>query len=45
MDYRYVPEPDILPIELSDELLASAKAQVVELPIKKRIKYLEEYKL
>ena len=45
MDYRYVPEPDILPIVLSDEILESAKAQVVELPIRKRIKYLEEYKL
>ena len=45
MDYRYVPEPDILPIVLDDELLESARAQVVELPIKKRIKYLEEYKL
>ncbi len=45
MDYRYVPEPDILPIVLDDDLLESARAQVVELPIKKRIKYLEEYKL
>lgn len=45
MDYRYVPEPDILPIVLSDELLASAKSQLVELPITKRIKYLEQYKL
>ena len=45
MDYRYVPEPDILPIVLSDDLLESAKSQIVELPIKKRLKYLEEYKL
>jgi aspartyl-tRNA(Asn)/glutamyl-tRNA(Gln) amidotransferase subunit B len=45
MDYRYVPEPDILPIEVSAEMLEQCKAQVVELPIKKRVKYLEEYKL
>lgn len=45
MDYRYMPEPDILPIVLSDELLSSAKSQIVELPIKKRLKYLEQYKL
>lgn len=45
MDYRYMPEPDILPIVLSDELLASATSQIVELPITKRIKYLEQYKL
>jgi len=45
MDYRYVPEPDILPIELTDDILDSCRSQVVELPIKKRLKYLEEYKL
>lgn len=45
MDYRYVPEPDLLPIVLDDEFLEECKKQVVELPIKKRIKYLEEYKL
>lgn len=45
MDYRYVPEPDILPIVISDEMLADCKLQVVELPIVKRIKYLDEYKL
>lgn len=45
MDYRYVPEPDILPIELTDEILKSCRTQVVELPINKRLKYLKEYKL
>ena len=45
MDYRYFPEPDILPIELDDEFISNCQSQVVELPIKKRLKYLEEYKL
>jgi len=45
MDYRYVPEPDILPIVLDDVFLAECRTQVVELPVKKRLKYLEEYKL
>ena len=45
MDYRYFPEPDILPIVLDEEMLESCRAQVVELPILKRKKYLEEYKL
>ncbi len=45
MDYRYVPEPDILPIQLDEAFLDECKAQVVELPIKKRQKYLSEYKL
>lgn len=45
MDYRYVPEPDILPIVLDAEILESCRAQVVELPITKRMRYLNEYKL
>ncbi len=45
MDYRYVPEPDILPIELSDEFLEECRSQLVELPIQKRIRYLKEYQL
>ena len=45
MDYRYVPEPDILPIVLDQELLESCKAQLVELPIKKRLRYLNDYGL
>ncbi len=45
MDYRYVPEPDILPIVLHEDMLEICKSQMVELPITKRIKYLETYKL
>jgi aspartyl-tRNA(Asn)/glutamyl-tRNA(Gln) amidotransferase subunit B len=45
MDYRYFPEPDLLPIELDDEYISEAKALIPELPIEKRIKYLEEYEL
>ena len=45
MDYRYVPEPDILPIVLEDDFLTELKKSVVELPIMKRQRYLEQYKL
>lgn len=45
MDYRYFPEPDLLPLELSDEFIAEARAKIPELPIEKRIRYLNEYKL
>lgn len=45
MDYRYVPEPDILPIVLDDAFLDDCKANLVELPIEKRKRYLSEYKL
>ncbi len=45
MDYRYFPEPDLLPLDLSDEFIAEVQKLKVELPIEKRIKYLKEYKL
>ena len=45
MDYRYFPEPDLLPLDLSDEFINETKKSMVELPIDKRIKYLEQYKL
>jgi len=45
MDYRYFPEPDLLPVELTDEFIADAKSILPELPIEKRLRYLNEYKL
>lgn len=45
MDYRYFPEPDLLPIVLDDEFIAQAKASLPELPIEKRLRYLGEHKL
>jgi len=45
MDYRYFPEPDLLPVELSDEFVEECKTHVVELPVEKRIRYLKEYGL
>jgi aspartyl-tRNA(Asn)/glutamyl-tRNA(Gln) amidotransferase subunit B len=31
-DYRYFPEPDLMPLEVSDELLGEARAALPELP-------------
>lgn len=45
MDYRYFPEPDLLPLELEDDFINEARATLPELPIEKRLKYLNEYKL
>ena len=45
MDYRYFPEPDLLPVVLEDDLIESLRAELPELPIEKRLKYLSEYKL
>ncbi len=45
MDYRYFPEPDLLPLELEDDFIESCRATLPELPIEKRLKYLGEWKL
>lgn len=45
MDYRYFPEPDLLPLELSDEFIEDTRSLMVELPIERRLRYLNGYKL
>jgi aspartyl-tRNA(Asn)/glutamyl-tRNA(Gln) amidotransferase subunit B len=44
-DYRYFPEPDIAPIEISSEEMEKAKKKIIELPHKKKKRFIEEYKL
>ena len=41
-DYRYFPDPDLLPLELSDAFLADCKASLPELPDAKRARYQNE---
>lgn len=45
MDYRYFPEPDILPIVLDEVFLEWCREALMERPIEKRMKYLKEYHL
>lgn len=45
MDYRYFPEPDLLPIILEDDFIEECKKSLPVLPIENRIKYLNDYKL
>lgn len=45
MDYRYFPEPDLLPIVLEDEFIENCRKSLPELPIEKRLRYLNEFKL
>ena len=45
MDYRYFPEPDLLPLNLTDEFVSEVEKLKVELPITRRLRYLNEYKL
>ena len=44
-DYRYFPEPDLLPIEISDEWIKNTIDNMPELPEAKRKKYMSEYGL
>ena len=45
MDYRYFPEPDLLPVVLDDDFINQCRASIWELPIEKRIRYLKDYAL
>ncbi|MDR2701820.1 MAG: Asp-tRNA(Asn)/Glu-tRNA(Gln) amidotransferase subunit GatB [Spirochaetaceae bacterium] len=42
-DYRYFPEPDLLPMEIDDSWLASVKANLPELAYQKRERYYREF--
>jgi aspartyl-tRNA(Asn)/glutamyl-tRNA(Gln) amidotransferase subunit B len=44
-DYRYFPEPDLVPVEMTEQWLKDIKSQLCELPIKKQMRYVNEYKL
>lgn len=44
-DYRYFPEPDLVPIVLDDEYINSIKNNLPELPYVKKERYINEYGL
>ena len=44
-EYRYFPEPDLLPVEIDDAWLASIKEQVPELPIARYARFGKEFGL
>ena len=44
-DYRYFPEPDLVPVELTGAWLEAIRGRLCELPIKKQIRFVEQYKL
>jgi aspartyl-tRNA(Asn)/glutamyl-tRNA(Gln) amidotransferase subunit B len=44
-DYRYFPEPDLLPMEIDDAWLASIKANLPELAHQKRERYCRDFKI
>ncbi len=44
-DYRYFPEPDIPPLEISNKWLEEIKANLIELPPAKKKRFVEQYEL
>ena len=44
-DYRYFPDPDLLPMHLDAELIAKVRATLPELPDAKRQRFMEQYGL
>jgi len=40
-DYKYFPDPDLLPVEVTDELLEQIKKELPELPHQKKARYVE----
>jgi aspartyl-tRNA(Asn)/glutamyl-tRNA(Gln) amidotransferase subunit B len=44
-DYRYFPDPDLLPLELDEAFIASVKASLPELPDDKKARFISAYGL
>ena len=44
-DYRYFPEPDLLPVVIDEAYIAAIKATLPELPDVRRIRFVNEHKL
>ena len=44
-DYRYFPEPDLVPVEISDEWIQETKDKLPELPEQKRERFVQNYKI
>ncbi len=44
-DYRYFPDPDLLPLEFTQSYVDSIKATLPELPDAKKQRYMQDYKL
>jgi len=42
-DYRYFPDPDLLPVEISEEYIAAVRATMPELPAAKQKRFVDEY--
>jgi aspartyl-tRNA(Asn)/glutamyl-tRNA(Gln) amidotransferase subunit B len=44
-DYRYFPDPDLLPLVIDDEWIEAVKKSLPELPAAKKKRFMEQYEL
>ena len=44
-DYRYFPDPDLLPLEVSDDFVQKIKLEIPELPDEKKKRFIEKFNL
>lgn len=44
-DYRYFPDPDLPPLLIDDAFIAAVAADMPELPVKRRARFIDELKL
>jgi len=44
-DYRYFPDPDLLPLEISDDFINNIKKNIPELPDEKKKRFIEKFNL
>ena len=44
-DYRYFPDPDLVPMQFDEPYIASLRSSLPELPLAKRVRYMGEFGL
>ncbi|NLH17166.1 MAG: Asp-tRNA(Asn)/Glu-tRNA(Gln) amidotransferase subunit GatB [Phycisphaerae bacterium] len=44
-DYRYFPEPDLVPVEVSTEWMESIRSRLCELPLMREKRYIQQYRM
>jgi aspartyl-tRNA(Asn)/glutamyl-tRNA(Gln) amidotransferase subunit B len=44
-DYRYFPDPDLMPLAPTDAWLTEVKSRVVELPLARKLRFMRDYQL
>ena len=44
-DYRYFPDPDLLPLEVTDDFVEKIKSEIPELPDEKKKRFIKNFRL